>query len=78
MRIALQATTMIAAQAQFSKKLVLNGEPVEHLTLRLISQSRWVSVDDTTKLRNSTISTGDHTLAFNSVSHVIRLQYFFQ
>ncbi|WP_372225237.1 porin family protein [Vibrio lentus] len=42
--------------------------PVEHLTLRLISQADAVSVDDTVKISNSTISTGDHTLAFNSVS----------
>ena len=42
--------------------------PVEHLTLRLISQADAVSVDDTVKISNSTISTGNHTLAFNSVS----------
>ncbi|MGI9886380.1 porin family protein [Vibrio chagasii] len=42
--------------------------PIEHLTLRLISQADAVSVDDTVKIGNSTISTGDHTLAFNSIS----------
>ncbi len=42
--------------------------PVEHLTLRLISQADAVSVDDTVQFGNSTISVGDHTLAFNSIS----------
>ncbi|CAK2722484.1 Outer membrane protein beta-barrel domain-containing protein [Vibrio crassostreae] len=42
--------------------------PIEHLTLRLISQADAVSVDDTVQLGNSQISAGDHTLAFNSIS----------
>ncbi|WP_372099058.1 porin family protein [Vibrio sp. 10N.222.49.A3] len=42
--------------------------PVEHLTLRLISQADAVSVEDSYQISGSTISTDDHTLAFNSVS----------
>ncbi|MEO9497155.1 porin family protein [Vibrio lentus] len=42
--------------------------PVEHLTLRLISQADAVSVEDSYKFNGSTFSTDDHTLAFNSVS----------
>lgn len=42
--------------------------PIEHLTLRLISQADAVSVDDTIQFNNSQISAGDHTLAFNSIS----------
>ncbi|MFA0056456.1 porin family protein [Vibrio echinoideorum] len=42
--------------------------PVEHLTLRLISQADAVSVEDSYKFNGSTLSTDDHTLAFNSVS----------
>lgn len=42
--------------------------PIEHLTLRLISQADAVSVDDTIQFSNSQISAGDHTLAFNSIS----------
>ncbi|MEZ8331112.1 porin family protein [Vibrio splendidus] len=42
--------------------------PVEHLTLRLISQADAVSVEDSYQISGSTLSTDDHTLAFNSVS----------
>ncbi|WP_372147577.1 porin family protein [Vibrio lentus] len=42
--------------------------PVEHLTLRLISQADAVSVDDYSIGSNGSFKSDDHTLAFNSVS----------
>ncbi|NVN80115.1 MULTISPECIES: porin family protein [unclassified Vibrio] len=42
--------------------------PVEHLTLRLISQADAVSVNDYSIGSNGSFKSGDHTLAFNSIS----------
>ncbi|MCG9546767.1 MULTISPECIES: porin family protein [Vibrio] len=42
--------------------------PVEHLTLRLISQADAVSVDDYSIGSNGSFKSDDHTLAFNSIS----------
>ena len=41
--------------------------PIEHLTLRLISQADAVSVDDYS-YGNGSLKNDDHTLAFNSIS----------
>ncbi|MFA0132308.1 porin family protein [Vibrio splendidus] len=42
--------------------------PIEHITLRLISQVDMVSVNSTYQIGSSTISSSDHTLAFHSIS----------
>ena len=41
--------------------------PIEHLTLRLISQADAVSVDNYS-YGNGSLKNDDHTLAFNSIS----------